>query len=105
MKSRNIGRSVSDSDYKKFKEEQTVFRDWFHENILVEHPESLSNAVMLLPYGPADPQYRDLANELVKYKIATRFRLTVFQSPGYVSCVYEQAIITFAAIAPASYSQ
>lgn len=60
---RNLGRSVTESDYWKFKGEQKVFRDWFHQNILVEHPESLSDAVMVLPYKPSCPEYRDVPHE------------------------------------------
>jgi hypothetical protein len=44
-------------------EEQKVFREWFEANILSFDPETLSNAIMIMPYGSALPVYRDVPNE------------------------------------------
>ncbi|KAI0867911.1 putative amidase [Hypoxylon argillaceum] len=40
-----------------------VFRTWFGVNVLAADSETLSNAIMIMPYGSAKPKYRDAPNE------------------------------------------
>jgi hypothetical protein len=67
MSSRGVGASVSREDYHQGWAELKVFRDWVDANVLSSHPETLSNAVMIMPYGMGRPKYRDAANELVLF--------------------------------------
>lgn len=39
--------------------EQAVFREWFKSNVLDSSSDLLSNAVMIMPFGPSEPKYRD----------------------------------------------
>ena len=43
--------------------ELEVFRNWFDQNILTTDAETLSDAIMIMPYGSAKPKYRDSPNE------------------------------------------
>jgi hypothetical protein len=43
--------------------ELKVFRDWFDDNVFSSDPASLSDAIMIMPYGSANPKYRDSSNE------------------------------------------
>jgi hypothetical protein len=36
-----------------------VFRDWFSEHIMGPDAETGSTAVLIMPYGSPDPEYRD----------------------------------------------
>ncbi|KAI0199400.1 putative amidase [Astrocystis sublimbata] len=44
--------------------EMKVFRDWFEKNIMGPHRDTVSDAVMVMPFGSAVPKYRDDANKL-----------------------------------------
>lgn len=44
-------------------DELKIFRDWFNENIFSSDPETGSEAIMIMPYGSANPKYRDSPNE------------------------------------------
>ncbi len=41
-------------------ERQRIFREWFQENIMTTAEDTLSTAVMIMPYGHGGPQYRDI---------------------------------------------
>jgi hypothetical protein len=43
--------------------ELKVFRAWFSENVFSSDLQSGSDAVMIMPYGSANPKYRDSPNE------------------------------------------
>lgn len=43
--------------------EQAVFREWFKDNVLDSSSNLLSNAVMIMPFGPSEPKYRDEPNK------------------------------------------
>lgn len=43
--------------------ELKTFRDWFNENVMSSDPETFSDAIMIMPYGSANPKYRDMPNE------------------------------------------
>ncbi len=56
---RDKGASLTVAERNQAKAQLGVFRRWFHENILKPDPSSLSDAVLVLPEGKADPEYRD----------------------------------------------
>lgn len=39
-----------------------VFRIWFTENVMGPDSKTLSNAILIMPYGEPHPEYRDEAN-------------------------------------------
>jgi hypothetical protein len=43
----------------------SFFRTWFEKNILGLDDESVTNAVMIMPFGSTYPKYRDDRNERV----------------------------------------
>jgi hypothetical protein len=43
--------------------ELRVFREWFNENVFTSDAETGSEAIMIMPYGSANPKYRDSPNE------------------------------------------
>lgn len=57
---RNVGESMSTEEYEQGWAEQQVFREWFNENVMSSNPESQSTAIMVMPFGSADPDYRDV---------------------------------------------
>ena len=52
-------------DYYDRQNEQAVFREWFHKNILAYDKSSLSDAILVMPYGTSDIKYRDTPNKQV----------------------------------------
>ncbi|KAI0856904.1 putative amidase [Xylaria cubensis] len=44
--------------------EMDVFRTWFKNNIMGEDRNTVTDAVMIMPFGAAAPKYRDDANKL-----------------------------------------
>jgi hypothetical protein len=60
---RAVGASVSDDEYSQGMEELKVFRDWFNDNIMMPTDTALSDAIMIMPCGSANPKYRDTPNE------------------------------------------
>ena len=49
-------------DYRDRQNEQAVFRGWFQRNIMAYDKSSLSDAIMIMPYGTSDIKYRDEPN-------------------------------------------
>ena len=62
---RGVGKEVSSEEYNTHIEEQRVFREWFDQNVFSSDPETLSDAIMIMPYGSANPKYRDSPNEYI----------------------------------------
>ncbi|KAJ6180918.1 hypothetical protein N7519_011379 [Penicillium mononematosum] len=58
-----IGKEVTPDEYNTYREELKVFQRWFDENIFSQDPNTLSEAIMIMPYGSANPKYRDTPNE------------------------------------------
>jgi hypothetical protein len=56
---RGVGKDVSPQEYETYLEELQVFRDWFSEHVMGPDSETLSNAILIMPYGEPDPEYRD----------------------------------------------
>jgi hypothetical protein len=54
--SRGVGSKVTDAEYAQHLNELAVFRDWFNENVMSTDPNSLSDAIMIMPYGSANPK-------------------------------------------------
>ncbi|CAG8981416.1 hypothetical protein HYALB_00013919 [Hymenoscyphus albidus] len=44
--------------------EMKVFRSWFEKNIMGPNSNTVTDAIMLMPFGSASPKYRDDANKL-----------------------------------------
>lgn len=59
---RNIGASITREQRDEAESELAVFRQWFDDNVLKPNPESLSDAILVLPSGKATPDYRDTPN-------------------------------------------
>jgi len=81
-----VGASVSSEDYHQGWAELKVFRDWVDANVLSSHSETLSNAVMIMPYGMGRPKYRDAANEnpSVSHTFGEKFISPALQMPQFV---------------------
>jgi hypothetical protein len=60
--SRNVGKEVNSDEYEMYLKELKVFRNWFEEHLMSTDPQTLSNAIMIMPYGVPDPEYRDEPN-------------------------------------------
>jgi len=58
-----IGKNVTTEEYNVYMNELRVFRDWFNENVFSSDAKSGSQAIMIMPYGSANPKYRDSPNE------------------------------------------
>lgn len=56
---RDKGASLTVEDRNAGKAQLGVFRQWFHENVLKQNPDSLSDSILVLPEGKAVPEYRD----------------------------------------------
>ncbi|KAJ5930812.1 hypothetical protein N7466_006305 [Penicillium verhagenii] len=59
-----IGKEVTAEEYAAYRQELKVFRTWFVDNIFARDPDTLSDAIMIMPYGSANPKYRDRPNGL-----------------------------------------
>jgi hypothetical protein len=63
IKCRGVGKATTREERDTYLEALKVFRQWFNENILSSVENSLSDAIMIMPYGSANPKFRDSANE------------------------------------------
>lgn len=81
-----MGQSVTADDYQTYVGELKVFRDWFDQIIFSKDPHTLSNAIMIMPYGSADPKYRDAPNETPSshHTIGAKFISPVLGMPQVV---------------------
>ena len=61
---------MSQQDFQEGRAELEVFRKWFDANVLCSHPDTKSDAIMIMPYGMGGPKYRDAPN---RYAIAFTF--------------------------------
>ena len=62
---RGIGETMSQQDFQNGRAELEVFRRWFDENVLSSDPDTISDAIMIMPYGMGGPKYRDAPNRYV----------------------------------------
>lgn len=58
---RDKGASITTEERTEGKAHLAVFRQWFYENVLKHDPDSLSDAILVLPEGKGVPEYRDEA--------------------------------------------
>ncbi|KAH7305028.1 amidase signature domain-containing protein [Stachybotrys elegans] len=58
----NIGKGVTREEYDGHLKELEVFRNWFTENFIKPTSETLSDSVLVMPYGEPHPEYRDDPN-------------------------------------------
>jgi hypothetical protein len=54
-----VGKEVTPEEYETYLEELAVFRDWFSDFVMGPNSDTLSSAILIMPYGEADPEYRD----------------------------------------------
>ncbi|KAI8628594.1 putative amidase [Xylariaceae sp. FL1651] len=54
-----VGKGVTSHEYDRYLGDLEVFRNWVNENIMGPDSKTLSNAVLIMPYGEAHPEYRD----------------------------------------------
>lgn len=59
---RGVGKDVTNEEYETYLKQLEVFRNWFSDRLMGPDSESLSNAVLVMPYGEPDPEYRDDAS-------------------------------------------
>jgi len=43
--------------------EMKIFRTWFEKNIMGQDGNTVTDAIMIMPFGSATPKYRDDANK------------------------------------------
>lgn len=43
--------------------EMKIFRTWFYKHIMGQDSETLTDAIMIMPFGAATPKYRDDVNK------------------------------------------
>ncbi|KAJ5726505.1 uncharacterized protein N7483_007862 [Penicillium malachiteum] len=60
-----IGKEVTLEEYNPYREELKVFQKWFDDNIFSKDPDTMSEAIMIMPHGSSNPKYRKVANESV----------------------------------------
>ncbi|KAF5583813.1 amidase signature domain-containing protein [Fusarium pseudoanthophilum] len=58
----DFGKHVTFEEYETYMKQLEVFRNWFTENIMGPDSKTLSNAILIMPYGEPRPEYRDEAN-------------------------------------------
>ncbi|KAG5755894.1 hypothetical protein H9Q70_001490 [Fusarium xylarioides] len=58
----DVGKDVTSQERETYMKQLEVFRNWFTENIMGPDSKTLSNAILIMPYGESHPEYRDEAN-------------------------------------------
>ncbi|CAH0018141.1 unnamed protein product [Clonostachys rhizophaga] len=58
----DVGKQVTPKEYDEYLRQLEVFREWFSKQFMRPDPESLSSAILVMPYGEPDPEYRDEPN-------------------------------------------
>ncbi|CZR37382.1 uncharacterized protein FPRO_02358 [Fusarium proliferatum ET1] len=59
---KDVGKDVTSQEYATYMKQLEVFRSWFTENVMGPDSKTLSNAILIMPYGEPHPEYRDEAN-------------------------------------------
>ncbi|KAH8759977.1 amidase signature domain-containing protein [Diaporthe sp. PMI_573] len=81
-----VGKDVTPEENQQYRAELQFFRNWFDENIMSHDQDTLSDAIMIMPYGSANPKYRDKPNEApsTSQTIGEKFISPVLQMPQLV---------------------
>ncbi|KAF5665711.1 D-mandelate dehydrogenase [Fusarium denticulatum] len=81
-----IGNDVISQVYEIYVKKLEVFRNWFTQNIMGPDSKTLSNAILIMPYGEPHPEYRDEANPPAgKFPtIAEKFISPILHAPQLV---------------------
>ncbi|KAH6694856.1 putative amidase [Leptodontidium sp. MPI-SDFR-AT-0119] len=92
----DIGSSMTAEDCYQGQQEQNVFRDWFEAKVLHHDPDTLSNAILVLPYGLADPAYRDVPNNIpgTYHTLTSKLLSPVLQIPQLVFPIGQKAYLS-----------
>jgi len=90
---RDIGSSMTAEESEQGQKEQSVFREWFNAKIISFDPGSLSDAIMIMPYGSALPIYRDVPNEppTTFHTLTSKMLAPVLQIPQLVFPIGQKA--------------
>ncbi|KAF9765336.1 hypothetical protein IL306_002424 [Fusarium sp. DS 682] len=57
-----VGKDVTSQEYETYMKQLEVFRNWFSETVMGPDSKTLSDAILIMPYGAPHPEYRDEAN-------------------------------------------
>ncbi|EWG45026.1 hypothetical protein FVEG_15782 [Fusarium verticillioides 7600] len=58
----DVGEEVASKEYEAYMKQLEVFRIWLTENAMGPDSKTISNAILIMPYGEPHPEYRDEAN-------------------------------------------
>ncbi|CVK99416.1 related to D-mandelate dehydrogenase [Fusarium mangiferae] len=58
----DVGKGVTSQEYDLYLNQLETFREWFSENVMGPDSRTLSDAILIMPYGEPHPEYRDEAN-------------------------------------------
>jgi hypothetical protein len=71
---RNIGAEVSVDEHDLYLGRIATFRTWFDREIMASGNHSNPDAIVILPYGDAEPRYRDARSESVHLSLRPLWR-------------------------------
>ncbi|KAG7415590.1 hypothetical protein Forpe1208_v006759 [Fusarium oxysporum f. sp. rapae] len=61
----DVGKDVTSTEYETYMNQLEIFRKWFSGNIMGPDSGTLSDAILIMPYGEPHPEYRDEAIHLL----------------------------------------
>ncbi|KAB8339253.1 hypothetical protein FH972_022187 [Carpinus fangiana] len=98
---RGIGKTVSSSEAEQGLEEQRIFREWFESKFMSSDSNTMSNAVMIMPYGSAVPKYRDAPNGYVHSSCSINQLMEYVQAPFILQLLWGKIYLSHVADATA----
>ncbi|KAF5614520.1 D-mandelate dehydrogenase [Fusarium sp. NRRL 25303] len=83
---KDVGKDVTSQKYEEYMKQLELFRNWFTENIMGSDSKTLSDAILIMPYGEPRPEYRDEANQPAGTfpTIAEKFISPILHAPQLV---------------------
>ncbi|KLO88509.1 Uncharacterized protein LW93_3878 [Fusarium fujikuroi] len=82
----DVGKDVTFQEYATYMKQLEVFRNWFTENVMGPDLKTLSDAILIMPYGEPHPEYHDEANQSAGTfsTIAEKFISPILHAPQLV---------------------
>ncbi|KAG4252847.1 hypothetical protein FPRO03_08296 [Fusarium proliferatum] len=82
----DVGKDVTSQEYATYMKQLEVFRSWLTENVMGPDSKTLSNAILIMPYGEPHPEYRDEANPPARTfpTVAEKFISPILHAPQLV---------------------
>ncbi|KAF4954898.1 hypothetical protein FGADI_5000 [Fusarium gaditjirri] len=82
----DVGKDVTLQEYEEYMNQLEIFRNWFTKNIMGPDSKTLSDAILIMPYGEPHPEYRDEENPPAGTfpTIAEKFISPVLHAPQLV---------------------